>query len=240
MSREQGQSRRRRTRRRTRQHEVPEGIVTTPTIIPEFPIEDVKPYEFNPRLNEKAVPKVKKSIEDFGFLVPIVIKSDGELAAGHTRLEAARQLGLTHVPAVLADHLTDDQLRAFRLIDNKVAEESVWDFDLLGYEMNALTSAGFDLSDYWAQEEIDCLTDVVADDCLGAGEAATEAVQSDRTQSGSRAPERTRIVVGEFVFHVPRDAYRMWSNALKEENDFEEARIIEDLQARLGITQYLS
>lgn len=227
----------RRRRRAQKADPTPDG----PTYIPALAVSDIVPYEFNPRDNEAAIQALKESIKEFGFLIPVVVDSSNVLAAGHTRVEAAKELGLTHVPAVLADHLTPEQIRAFRLIDNKVAELSTWNIDLLSGEITALMDSGVDLTAFWTQEELDCLTEVVGDDCLTAGEIVSEVGSPIRpSTTGSRAPERTRVVVGEFVFHLPKDVYRLWANEVKEENDFEEARIIADLQARLGMTRYLS
>jgi len=227
-------------RRNQRVSPPPEGRRAAPTYLPAVPLADIVPYEFNPRDNAAAIDALRASIREFGFLIPIVIDSNNVLVAGHTRVEAARAEGYTHVPGMLADHLTEDQIRAFRIIDNRVAEFSTWDVDLLSQEVAHLQSVGVSLEEYWTQEELDCLSDTVNDDCLGGSQAATNVQQDQRpASSGGRAPERTRVVIGEFVFHMPRDAYRLWSNAIKEENDFEESRIVEDLQARLGMVRYL-
>lgn len=226
------------TRTRNRTQEAPPEA-TGPTYLPAVALDDIEPYEFNPRDNEDAIAAVQASIAEFGFLIPIVIDSNNILVAGHTRVEAALNLGYTHVPGMLADHLTEDQIKAFRIIDNRVAEIATWDADLLSREITELQDSGISLQEYWTQEELDCLSETVADDCLSGG-AASDAVQTEgRNPQHGRGPDRTRVVIGEHVFHLPRDAYRIWSNALKEDNDFEESRIIEDLQARLGMTHYL-
>lgn len=85
-------------------------------------INELTEYENNPRNNESAVQYVANSIKEFGFLVPVVIDKNDVIVAGHTRLKAARQLGLERVPCVLAEGLTEEQIRAFRLADNKTAE----------------------------------------------------------------------------------------------------------------------
>lgn len=99
-------------------------------------INDVKPYEKNPRKNDSAVKYVAESIKQFGFKVPIVIDKDGIIVAGHTRFKAAKKLHLKEVPCVVADDLSEEQVKAFRLADNKVAEKAVWDFDLVDEEIN--------------------------------------------------------------------------------------------------------
>lgn len=100
---------------------------------------DLRPYENNPRKNDAAVDKVAASIKEFGFKVPLVITEDGEVVAGHTRLKAAEQLGIKKIPCVVASDLTPEQIKAFRLADNKVAEFSSWDDELLEMELGAFS-----------------------------------------------------------------------------------------------------
>lgn len=91
-------------------------------------VSELVPYENNPRHNDDAVEYVANSIEQFGFKVPIIIDKDNVIVAGHTRLKAAKKLGMEYVPCILADDLSDEQIRAFRLADNKVGELAGWDF----------------------------------------------------------------------------------------------------------------
>lgn len=105
-------------------------------------IDELIPYENNPRHNEKAVPYVKASIEKFGFKVPLIIDKHNVIVAGHTRLLAAKELGLTELPCVLADDLTDEQIKQLRLVDNKVSEFASWDFDMLQEELDELSGTG--------------------------------------------------------------------------------------------------
>ena len=97
-------------------------------------------YEKNPRKNDKAVGAVASSIERFGFRVPIVVGKNKVVVAGHTRLKAAQKLGLEAVPCIVAEDLTDEQLKAFRLIDNKTAELATWDMEKLIAELDTLSS----------------------------------------------------------------------------------------------------
>lgn len=103
-------------------------------------LKDIKPYEKNPRKNAAAVGPVAESIREFGFKVPIVIDKDGIIVAGHTRYKAAKKLGLKSAPCVIADDLTEEQVKAFRLADNKVAEQAEWDTELLGSELSDIFS----------------------------------------------------------------------------------------------------
>lgn len=91
-------------------------------------VNELVPYGNNPRHNDDAVEYVANSIEQFGFKVPIIIDKDNVIVAGHTRLKAAKKLGMEYVPCILADDLSDEQVRAFRLADNKVGELAGWDF----------------------------------------------------------------------------------------------------------------
>lgn len=107
---------------------------------------DLIPYEKNPRKNDKAVKYVAKSIEEFGFKQPIIIDRDNVVVCGHTRLMATKHLGIEEVPCIVADDLTDEQIKAFRLADNKVAEKAEWDFDLLNEEIDDIFS--LDMEDF--------------------------------------------------------------------------------------------
>lgn len=98
-------------------------------------LNEIHPYGKNPRKNDKAVDAVAESIRQYGFLVPLVISKEYEIIAGHTRYKAARKLGLAKVPCVIADELTEEQIKAFRLVDNKVGELAEWDVDLLPLEL---------------------------------------------------------------------------------------------------------
>lgn len=101
-------------------------------------LDEIRPYENNPRNNEKSVDRVARSIKEFGFLQPIVCDRDGVILAGHTRYAASKKLGLKEVPVIYADGLTEGQARAYRLIDNKAGEESEWVEELLGKELEAV------------------------------------------------------------------------------------------------------
>lgn len=111
-------------------------------------IEKVKPYDKNPRKNKAAVDYVANSIKEFGFQQPIVVDKDMVVIAGHTRLKAAKKLKLKEVPVVIADNLTEEQVKAYRLADNKTAEKAEWDFDLLTDELLSLQELDFDMEQF--------------------------------------------------------------------------------------------
>lgn len=101
-------------------------------------VEELKPYVNNPRFNDDAVEYVANSIKEFGFKVPIIIDKNNEIVAGHTRYKASLTLGLDEVPCIIADDLNEEQIKAFRLADNKVSEKASWDLELLGEELEDL------------------------------------------------------------------------------------------------------
>ena len=200
-------------------------------------LNDLVPYDFNPRDNQEAIRSVANSIEAFGFLVPIIVDDENVIVAGHTRLEAAKLLRLTEAPVIVATALSEDQIRQFRLIDNKVAELAKWDYDLLSGEITALQDSGIDFTNFgWTQEDIDCLTEVVADDCLSAGSVVDdEELSNNRRVAQPRGPATTRFVFGEIVFFVPAEAYRQWINGIRSEFDYQEEDIIREVKARLEL-----
>ena len=112
-------------------------------------VNDLIPYENNPRNNDNAVEPVAKSIKEFGFKVPIIIDKDNVIVAGHTRYKASQMLGLEEVPCIIADDLTEEQIKAFRLADNKVGELATWDLDKLNLELEDLD---IDMSDFGFEE----------------------------------------------------------------------------------------
>lgn len=108
-------------------------------------IDSIRPYEKNPRQNDDAVDAVAASLKEFGFRQPIVVDVDGVIVCGHTRFKAAQKLGLAKVPVHVAKDLTPEQIRAYRIADNKTSDLSDWDYDILPIELSELQEAGFDL-----------------------------------------------------------------------------------------------
>ncbi len=108
-------------------------------------IDDIRPYERNPRINDQAVDAVAASLDEFGFRQPIVVDADGVIIAGHTRWKAARKLGLAKVPVHVATDLTPEQVRAYRIADNKLGELADWDLEILPIELAELREGGFDM-----------------------------------------------------------------------------------------------
>lgn len=121
--------------------------------IVEKSIDEIKPYEKNPRKNDEAVKYVMESIKQFGFKVPIVIDKDNVIVCGHTRYKASKKLGIEVVPCVIADDLTEEQIKAFRLADNKVSEKAEWDFDLLNEEIDDILNIDMQEFGFFDEEE---------------------------------------------------------------------------------------
>lgn len=126
-------------------------------------IEDLRAYTNNPRINDEAVKYVANSIKEFGFKVPVIIDKNNVIVAGHTRILACKELGIKEVPCIIADDLTDEQIKAFRLADNKVSEIAVWDLDKLDEELDGIFD--LDMSKFgFLNIELDEPTDLEADD----------------------------------------------------------------------------
>ena len=113
--------------------------------IEQWEIDRLIPYARNPRKNDHAVDKIASAIREFGFKVPIIAKSNGDVVDGHLRLKAAQKLGMDTVPVVIADDLTDAQVKAFRISVNRMAELAEWDDELLQLELDELREMDFDL-----------------------------------------------------------------------------------------------
>ena len=128
-------------------------------------------YENNPRNNEAAIDAVAKSIEEFGFKVPIVITKENVIIAGHTRLKASLKLGLATVPCIVADDLTEGQIKAFRLADNKTAELASWDFTKLESELDSIE---MDMSVFGFEDLESKVPDNATDDDFDPTEELTE------------------------------------------------------------------
>ena len=147
-------------------------------------IKDLKPYEKNPRLNDDAVKYVAESISQFGFKVPIVIDKDNNIVCGHTRWKACKKLKIDTVPCVVADDLTEEQIRAYRLADNRVAEKAEWDLALLDTELAEIETIDMTLLGFDDTKE-ETPQEVVEDDFDEEPPAEPKAKYGDLYQLGS-------------------------------------------------------
>lgn len=145
-------------------------------------VKDIREYENNPRHNEKAIEAVRDSIASFGFRVPIVLDENHVIIAGHTRLRAAEALGMDKVPCIIANDLTPEKVRAYRLADNKTAELAEWDMEKLERELAELTAFDVDMSAFGFDEQI---FDIPASDDINIEETITETESAEPvTKSG--------------------------------------------------------
>lgn len=171
--------------------------------IKEIKITELVPYENNPRINDNAVEAVANSIREFGFKVPVVIDKDKVIVAGHTRIKAAEMLGMEKVPCIVADDLTPDQIKAFRLVDNKTSELATWDFEKLETELNELADE-FDMQQF------------------GFDELDFEEGSQDNTQTKDVGGLVEKFIVPPFSVLDTRQGYwtdrkRLWRNIIKDD-----------------------
>lgn len=219
------------------------------------PLTAIKPHKRNPRDNTAAVDVVAASLREFGFLVPIVLDGGGEIIAGHTRYQAAKDiykkkgeirlpdgslLPKGHVLVLRAKHLNPVQVRAFRVIDNRTSELATWKDSLLQQELAflqdeglALTPLGFDEDDIARvsklAQQADALPPSTVDDEIEASEGDT------RTRTVSRVPKSVRVQVGDIRFHVLTDKFEAWLHNLRRANKFDDARVIAALAKKMGL-----
>ena len=111
-----------------------------------WPVEKLVPYIRNPRKNDDAVTRMMASLTEFGFKIPMLVRSDGEIVDGHLRLKAGRKLGLTEVPVIRCDEWSPAQVKAFRLLVNRSATWAEWDDELLAMELGELAELNFEPS----------------------------------------------------------------------------------------------
>lgn len=200
-------------------------------------IKDLTPYEDNPRLNDDAVDGVAMSIEHFGFTVPIVVDEFGVIITGHTRRKAALKLGMKSVPVIVAKHLSEQQVRAFRLADNKVAEAAKWDDVALSREMELLQANGFDLDmTGFSKEEIDCLTTVVDASCLDDLNQDDICGQLEDAKANIVANKRVSVSVGSYKLFVTKEEFQRWEKANLAEHG-SKADIVRNLAKVLGLRE---
>ncbi|NOT00452.1 MAG: ParB N-terminal domain-containing protein [Phycisphaerales bacterium] len=150
-----------------------------------IPIGAITEYDRNPRLNDAAVGPVAESIRSFGFKVPVIVDGENVLVAGHTRVKAARQLGMTEVPAVRADDLTPEQIRAFRIADNQLHQLSDWNVEQLAVELGELQGMDFNLDVLgFSEDELAKFLDPGVQDGLCDPDAIPEPPDAAITQPG--------------------------------------------------------
>ncbi|MEK6747488.1 MAG: ParB N-terminal domain-containing protein [Pseudomonadota bacterium] len=185
------------------------------------------PYARNPRITAHAVDKVAASIKEFGFRQPIVVDNEMVIIAGHVRYQAAQKLGLKKVPVHVADGLSAQQVKAYRIADNRTGEEAQWDNEMLALEIGELEAVSFDKSLLGFEvSELEQLQKTI-DGLLSDG------IESDEEKVVGEAD--TRATIGAYSFEIPREEYLTWIEEIKQEVGFDKEAIVSELQRRLGL-----
>jgi site-specific DNA-methyltransferase (adenine-specific) len=173
--------------------------------IVKVPIDAIKPYEKNPRHNEDAIEKVARSIEEFGFVQPIVVDKDSVIIIGHTRLLAAKSIGMFEVPVLVAADLDKAKVKALRLVDNKVGEISIWNNELMNLEIDEIKEFdiefemedfGFEklVNDAFSDEEDDGINDNAFDESSGESKSnAVSGLMIEFESSDEKAEALTKL-----------------------------------------------
>lgn len=214
-------------------------------------IDEIIPYENNPRMNEKAVEGVANSIKEFGFQNPIILDKHNVIICGHTRLKAAKKLGLEMIPCVVAENLTDEQVKAYRLADNKVAEKSEWDDDALAKELNDILN--IDMSDFGflekdlkqdAEEKYTTKIDIVQyeisgpkpeiSDCVNVAKYKALVEEIDASDSPEEEKTFLKLLAARFIrfdfgkianyyAHSDKDVQELFERSIAVQIDFKDA-----------------
>lgn len=212
-------------------------------------INEVTPYDRNARDNTPAIPAVKQSFLKYGWRIPIVVDANRVLVCGHTRVAAAKEIlreqpeladEYSDVPCLIADDLTPEQIKAFRLVDNKTSELATWDFDLLAGEVSYLRETGVDLTAFgWSQEELDCLQNVVSADCLTeeppAADGVSGAINAGRSLSTTKDGLSVRIAFGDVAFFVLKKDFEAWIDARRRAANYDMDTLLDGLAQSLGL-----
>lgn len=162
------------------------------------PVDRIKPYEKNPRLNADAVPYIVSSIKEFDFQNPLLLDKNLVVICGHTRLLAAKELGMTELPCIIAKDMSPEKAKAFRLAENSLNALSGWDFDLLQDELGELKEFGFDMEDF-GFIDYDAIDDMpVAPDDARTQERETQVEYVEDAGQGIPIPGQRQLTVTVF------------------------------------------
>ena len=171
-------------------------------------VADLVPYENNARINDGAVDAVANSIKEFGIKNPIIIDRDNVIVCGHTRIKACEKLGIETVPCVVADDLTDEQIKAFRIADNSTAQIAEWDLEKLQAE---LENIDMDMVQFGLQEQIEEIEKSLDN---GYGEEFTlpDGDKSEICQMTFTLHERQAELIKEAIKEVKNDIIETFGN----------------------------
>lgn len=195
--------------------------------IEQWPIENLKPYNKNPKLHpQEQIDKICKSIRNFGFINPVIVHDELGIVAGHGRLHAATKLKLTHIPVVKVDHLSVDDAKAYLLADNKLGEGYGYDEDLLAEIMAELNSTAYDLSlTGFSDKEISSLLDDAFD------------VDNDESIKITEVKEEKDvfIIFDKFKFSIKQDRFKKWMTNFAGSNPDDKEFVAREIIKRLGM-----
>ena len=155
--------------------------------VQELSITMLRPYQNNPRFNDEAAEYVAKSIKEFGFRNPILVTPDYEIISGHARYKAAILLGLSTVPCIVVHDMSEDEIRAFRIADNKTAERADWNFDMLDIEVDDLEQGDFQCGEFDVEKSTDGIA--LGDFDLGAYGDYKVTIKTDNIADIAKAKE---------------------------------------------------
>lgn len=192
-------------------------------------IEDVTCYGKNARMHSpEQIEQLVNSIQEFGFTNPILIDDDGNLIAGHGRLEAAEKLGLDDVPAIRLRNLSEKQVKALRIADNQLALNASWDMDLLAAELAELDSDSFDLDLLGFDDEF--LAGLLPDE-----PDVIPGSPPDQQQEQSEATEKVDVLIGPYKFSVKQSDWKKWETAVRSKVGMDSDMVLAELKKRLGL-----
>ncbi|UPR31466.1 ParB N-terminal domain-containing protein [Vibrio crassostreae] len=191
-------------------------------------VHELTPYENNPNAHDdKNIEELSNSIKEFGFTNPLLIDESDKIFAGHGRWEAAKHIGMDHVPCIILSVLTETQKRAYVIADNTLPFGSVWDESLLQQELEALEAEGFDM-DILALDNIEDL------DFLDFEQSPlTDGHAKDSNETITESD--TKLVIGEYSFPIERSEYLNWQDDIRAEAGFSKESVIAEIKQRLRI-----
>ena len=179
--------------------------------IVQIALDKIHPYENNPRYNDDAVDAIAESISLFGFLNPLIVTSDFTIINGHTRYKAAQKLKLPEVPCIIADHLSADEIKAYRIADNKTSENATWDYENLVIEIKELKEASFDINSLgFANELLEDLLYYSDEDIIWDGETNPDQVPNNNENTQSELGKRYQL--GTHILQVGGSTYTLMAD----------------------------
>jgi ParB-like chromosome segregation protein Spo0J len=189
-------------------------------------LDKLVPYARNPRITAHAVDKVAASIQEFGFRQPIVVDSEMVIIVGHVRYQAAQKLALKKVPVHVMEGLSPEQIKAYRIADNRTGEEAEWDKELLQLEIGELDAADYKTDVLgFNEEELNSLR--LSLEGLQDGIAGEEEGDVDEAD--------TKATIGPYSFVIERGPYLEWMEEIRQRVGFDKESIVEELRKRLGL-----